>query len=156
MSLFFFKTWEGTLSSTTSTHNGVPLHRLLNSRRLPPNRESTTNSPLQTPIQKLTKKQYITSRLFTALYNITIHPLCIYPGPKFRSAFHFPTHYEACNGNSAANIKALHDKYGPVVRISPNQLSYASSQAWRGRLLVLILKLECGGEADGSRYSYRW
>ena len=68
----------------------------------------------------------------TAIYNITFHPLAKIPGPKIRGAFFFPSHWESCAGDSAANIKALHDKFGHVVRISPNQVSFSSTQAWRG------------------------
>ena len=35
------------------------------------------------------------------------------------------------SGNNVRNIKFLHDKYGSVVRISPNQLSFCSPAAWK-------------------------
>ena len=35
------------------------------------------------------------------------------------------------SGHHHRIVKALHDQYGPVVRISPNNLSYISPQAWR-------------------------
>jgi hypothetical protein len=35
-------------------------------------------------------------------------------------------------GTESAKIKTLHDKYGDVVRISPNCLSFCTSEAWRG------------------------
>lgn len=35
------------------------------------------------------------------------------------------------SGHNVQSIKALHDKYGPVVRVSPNQLSFCSATAWK-------------------------
>lgn len=34
------------------------------------------------------------------------------------------------NGNLVHRIKELHEKYGEIVRIAPNQLSYISASAW--------------------------
>ena len=33
-------------------------------------------------------------------------------------------------GNIVWDAAALHDKYGPVVRVAPNELSYSTAQAW--------------------------
>jgi cytochrome P450 len=35
------------------------------------------------------------------------------------------------DGNYVFAIKRLHDKYGPVVRIAPNELSFCSATSWR-------------------------
>ena len=35
------------------------------------------------------------------------------------------------SGRYAHSMKALHDRYGPVVRVSPNQLSFSSAEAWK-------------------------
>lgn len=68
----------------------------------------------------------------TAIYNITFHPLAKFPGPKLRAAFDFPFYWSSCTGDASAVTKALHDQFGHVVRVSPNQLSFSSAQAWRG------------------------
>lgn len=34
-------------------------------------------------------------------------------------------------GNYPLFIKSLHEKYGPVVRIGPNELSYSSANSWK-------------------------
>ena len=35
-------------------------------------------------------------------------------------------------GNALIDTQKLHDQYGPVVRISPNALSFNTAQAWKG------------------------
>lgn len=35
------------------------------------------------------------------------------------------------SGNYVFSVKVLHDKYGSVVRIAPNQLSFCSSTSWK-------------------------
>ena len=35
------------------------------------------------------------------------------------------------SGHYVHSIKALHDKYGPVVRVAPNQLSFCSATSWK-------------------------
>lgn len=66
------------------------------------------------------------------MYDVFFHPLAKFPGPKFRGAFRFLALVEEIQGTQARNIKALHDKYGPVVRISPDSLSFNTAQAWKG------------------------
>ncbi|KAH7350674.1 cytochrome P450 monooxygenase-like protein [Rhexocercosporidium sp. MPI-PUGE-AT-0058] len=66
-----------------------------------------------------------------AIYNVTLHPLAGFPGPTMYGASIVPSYYDLCRGNSASRTLALHEKYGPVVRMTPNDLSFNSSQAWR-------------------------
>ena len=68
-----------------------------------------------------------------AVYNITLHPLAKFPGPKLRGAFYFPQYWDIYTGETVQKIKELHDTYGDTVRISPKTLSFTSSQAWKGR-----------------------
>jgi len=64
------------------------------------------------------------------IYFIFIHPLGAYPGPKLWAFTRLPYSYYKLAGCLPSAVKQLHDKYGEVVRISPNQLSYNSSAAW--------------------------
>ncbi|KAL2071881.1 hypothetical protein VTL71DRAFT_13116 [Oculimacula yallundae] len=66
-----------------------------------------------------------------AIYNVTLHPLAKFPGPTMYGASILPTYYDLCRGNSASRTLELHEKYGPIVRMTPNDLSFNSSQAWR-------------------------
>ncbi|TKA75602.1 hypothetical protein B0A49_03864 [Cryomyces minteri] len=65
-----------------------------------------------------------------ALYNVFLHPLASFPGPKSAAASYIPQFIARGKGNNQY-IKELHDKYGSVVRIAPNELSFTNPQAWR-------------------------
>ncbi|KAF2008152.1 cytochrome P450 [Amniculicola lignicola CBS 123094] len=66
-----------------------------------------------------------------ALYNIFLHPLRQYPGPLLWRAFRIPWVISIHKGNVHRRMKEFHDKYGPVVRIAPNELSYTDGRAWK-------------------------
>ena len=66
------------------------------------------------------------------LYNIKFHPLAGFPGPLARAGVHFVGQYSEFTGNETRDLKALHDKYGDVVRISPDSLSFNTAQAAKG------------------------
>lgn len=80
----------------------------------------------------LTSRQYIVYQVGRILYNIFLHPLSKFPGPRLRSAFSFVNYVEEIKGIQAPKAKALHDQYGPVVRIGPDSLSFNTSKAWKG------------------------
>ncbi|KAK3355434.1 cytochrome P450 [Neurospora tetraspora] len=71
---------------------------------------------------------YITA---TTIYNIFFHPLASYPGPLLHRASPIPFGIRHTLGLQAFHTQTLHDKYGPVVRISPNHLSFTDVRAWR-------------------------
>ncbi|KAF4550341.1 Cytochrome P450-like protein 23 [Elsinoe fawcettii] len=67
----------------------------------------------------------------TTLYRRFLHPLAHIPGPplaKITGAWR-DTHY--WRGNWHEDVLALHRKYGPVVRIAPNELSVVDQQAMK-------------------------
>lgn len=70
--------------------------------------------------------------LIRAIYNITLHPLAKYPGPKLYGAFTFRRYWDTYNGNQVCTTRVLHEKYGDVVRCGPNLLSFSTPQALRG------------------------
>jgi averantin hydroxylase len=61
------------------------------------------------------------------LYNVFLHPLRRYPGPKLWAATEIPRVLEQAKGTEVYSIRHLHEKYGPVVRIAPDEISYANS-----------------------------
>ncbi|CZR63463.1 related to isotrichodermin C-15 hydroxylase (cytochrome P-450 monooxygenase CYP65A1) [Phialocephala subalpina] len=69
--------------------------------------------------------------LAVAIYNITLHPLAKYPGPKLYAAFTFPHYWQIYNGDQASYVKELHERYGDVVRWAPGLLSFNNPQAFR-------------------------
>lgn len=68
----------------------------------------------------------------TIIYNLYFHPLSKFPGPAWRAALHFPDCWSMLSGNAHIDTQKLHNEYGPVVRISPNALSFNTAQAWKG------------------------
>jgi len=64
------------------------------------------------------------------IYNLYFHPLAKFPGPKLNAASPLPGIYSLLKGRLPLENKKLHDKYGSVVRVSPNELAFNSVQAW--------------------------
>ena len=62
-------------------------------------------------------------------YNIVLHPLSSYPGPKYIGASRIWWLFHSARGDLVHEIKALHDQYGDIVRIAPDQLSYVNPDA---------------------------
>ncbi|KAI0975219.1 isotrichodermin C-15 hydroxylase [Xylaria arbuscula] len=67
---------------------------------------------------------------FQTVYNVFFHPLRSYPGPWLWAASRLPYTISIFQGNATHSIKRLHDKYGQIVRVTPDSLSYTCSQAW--------------------------
>ncbi|KAI9679680.1 MAG: hypothetical protein M1822_007286 [Bathelium mastoideum] len=74
---------------------------------------------------------YVVFALLRVVYNIWLHPLSRFPGPKLRSGTPLINLLDEIKGTQVENTKLLHGKYGPVVRISPDSLSFNTAQAWR-------------------------
>ncbi|KAF6837161.1 cytochrome P450 [Colletotrichum plurivorum] len=70
---------------------------------------------------------YITSIAYEAF----ISPLSKYPAPIYCHISHFPVAWHMWHGTLPYWIDRLHKKYGPIVRVSPTELSYTASQAWK-------------------------
>lgn len=66
-----------------------------------------------------------------ACYNVFFHPLRNFPGPLTARASRVWKTHKLVAGTLPQSIKQLHEKYGPVVRFAPTQLSFIDSQAWR-------------------------
>ena len=62
---------------------------------------------------------------------MTLHPLASYPGPIHWTTSKVPHAFHIVNGTIASKVAELHQKYGPVVRIAPNELSYIRGDAWK-------------------------
>ncbi|KAK4442703.1 Cytochrome P450 monooxygenase abl2 [Podospora aff. communis PSN243] len=58
------------------------------------------------------------------------HPLSKYPGPFWSAVSDVPVAASLLTGKNHIHLKQLHDKYGPVVRVAPNELSFCSPQAY--------------------------
>jgi hypothetical protein len=60
------------------------------------------------------------------VYRLLFHPLASVPGPKLAAATKLWQAYHYRQGKSLAG---LHAKYGPVVRIAPNEVTYNTVEA---------------------------
>jgi hypothetical protein len=66
---------------------------------------------------------FLTS-VIRAIYNVTLHPLAKFPGPFWAGLTPWwRTYEELWNGTSLFHkYQELHAKYGPVIRVSPNEV----------------------------------
>ncbi|KAI1115913.1 cytochrome P450 [Nemania sp. NC0429] len=65
------------------------------------------------------------------IYNVFFHPLRKFPGPLSHRMSVFPRTSHQVHGRLPFHVAKLHQKYGPVVRIGPDELAFSSPQAWR-------------------------
>lgn len=66
---------------------------------------------------------------YQAIYNAFFHPLRTFPGPKLWSTTFLFRHISNMRGQLDWSLLAFHEKYGEVVRFSPDELSFRSEQA---------------------------
>lgn len=69
--------------------------------------------------------------VWTVIYTFTLHPLAKFPGPWWLAVSRIPYWVYAVRGEQIKLMRRLHEKYGPVIRFSPNELSYTDPQAWK-------------------------
>ncbi|KAL7623983.1 hypothetical protein AAE478_005540 [Parahypoxylon ruwenzoriense] len=65
------------------------------------------------------------------IYNLYFHPLRNFPGPRLYATSRIPWAIRHATGSQAFFTSRLHDKYGSVVRISPDHLSFTDPRAWK-------------------------
>jgi cytochrome P450 len=75
--------------------------------------------------------QVVFSLLARVVYNIYFHPLRHFPGPFLYRATSISWCWSFTNGTLSFTLLRMHEKYGRVVRIRPNELSFADPQAWQ-------------------------
>lgn len=66
-----------------------------------------------------------------ALYRWWLHPLARVPGPRLAALSNGWYAYQVRNGRMRRLATTLHNKYGPVVRVGPNELWCSGSDAFR-------------------------
>ena len=64
-------------------------------------------------------------------YNLLLHPLRTYPGPLLARATLLVYQKQILNGHPHLWLQDLHRIYGPVVRCSPNILSFIEPEVWK-------------------------
>ncbi|KAK1829935.1 isotrichodermin C-15 hydroxylase [Podospora conica] len=70
--------------------------------------------------------------LFTIIYNLFFHPLRNIPGPLLHRATIIPWSIQILRGTQMFATQKMHDRYGPVVRLSPNHVAFTDARAWKG------------------------
>lgn len=75
---------------------------------------------------------YVAGWIISALYNVYYGPLSKYPGSKLWALSPIPRGISMARGRESADITQMHKTYGPIIRIGPNELSYAAgAEAWK-------------------------
>lgn len=75
---------------------------------------------------------YIVYSFSSSIYGAYFGPLSKIPGPKLRAISKFPSIITSIKGCERTTYPELHDRYGPVVRIGPREVSYAAgAEAWK-------------------------
>ncbi|KAL5867419.1 hypothetical protein ACKVWC_011309 [Pyricularia oryzae] len=70
------------------------------------------------------------------IYNLCFHPLRKIPGSKLHGATRLVKDIRLLRGTFAESSKKLHLKYGQVVRVAPNELSYIDPRFYSDVLLI--------------------
>ncbi|KAF2099274.1 pisatin demethylase [Rhizodiscina lignyota] len=68
---------------------------------------------------------------YIVIYRLYFHPLAKYPGPLLARISPIPITISLLRGRIPFFVKDAHDKYGPVVRVSPNELCFDNEAAWK-------------------------
>jgi len=70
-------------------------------------------------------------QVYAVIYNIFFHPLRDFPGPLLQRASMLPWAWQIVSGTQPFHTQKMHEKYGPVVRITPKHLSFTDARAWQ-------------------------
>ncbi len=65
------------------------------------------------------------------MYNIYFHALAGIPGPLWWRASRLCFIYSFLSGNLVKDVRKLHGHYGNVVRIAPDEVSFAHEDVWQ-------------------------
>ncbi|KAF5869159.1 putative cytochrome p450 monooxygenase protein [Botrytis fragariae] len=74
---------------------------------------------------------YLLYTLISTLRVLYFHSLSHIPGPTLWIAFPIFRHLSLIRGRQDIELRALHQKYGEVVRFAPDEVSFITAQAWR-------------------------
>ncbi|KAK8080612.1 Cytochrome P450 [Apiospora hydei] len=73
----------------------------------------------------------LASFIASCFYNLWFHPLANFPGPTVGRASLFFRFWHTSRGKFHVAVTKAHRKYGPIVRVAPNELSFASVESWK-------------------------
>lgn len=78
----------------------------------------------------------LTRVAYRIYHNLYISPLKSFPGPKIYAITSLPFDISGIRGTQHKVLAVLHNKYGPIVRIRPNELSYIDGCIWKDAYTV--------------------
>jgi hypothetical protein len=64
-------------------------------------------------------------------YRVLLHPLASVPGPKLAAVSNVWHAYHVREGRMAELGRTLHSRYGPAVRVGPNEVWFNSKSAFK-------------------------
>lgn len=76
-------------------------------------------------------RQTLLYTIWRCIYNIYFHPLARFPGPVLAKISPLYSIYGLFRGRWPFDVHQLHLKYGPVIRLMPNELSFSTPGGWR-------------------------
>jgi cytochrome P450 len=75
-------------------------------------------------------RQTFVYSVYRYIYTVCFSQLASFPGPKLWAASRIPSQLSVLRGRVHIDVTALHKRYGPVVRIGPNELAFNTAQAF--------------------------
>jgi len=74
----------------------------------------------------------ISYAVYSSIFNIFLHPLSQFPGPRAAAiTLYWKAYVECVQGRSFCHVlKELHNVYGDVVRVGPNELHFSNPHAY--------------------------
>ncbi|KAJ0425151.1 sterigmatocystin biosynthesis P450 monooxygenase stcL [Aspergillus carlsbadensis] len=69
--------------------------------------------------------------IYDTFYNLYISPLSHFPGPKLWAFSRIPYQWSIIRGQSHRKMLEMHNRYGAVLRVGPDELSFNSPQAFQ-------------------------
>ncbi|KAJ8079332.1 hypothetical protein PM082_021834 [Marasmius tenuissimus] len=75
---------------------------------------------------------FVAYLLFVSVYRVAFHPLVKFPGPCIGAlTTYYRAYYDVFyHGGWLDQLKVLHAKYGPVIRVGPNEIHFSTSGAY--------------------------
>ena len=64
------------------------------------------------------------------IYNLYFHPLSGVPGPRLWAASRLPFIYHLLRATLVKRTRTLHEKYGGIIRVAPDEVSFATVEAY--------------------------
>ncbi|CAJ0553060.1 Ff.00g115720.m01.CDS01 [Fusarium sp. VM40] len=65
------------------------------------------------------------------IWNVFFHPLAHFPGPLLARSSLLWRIYHSLGGQFHLAIQEQHKRLGPIIRVSPNELSFSSVESWK-------------------------